>query len=134
MKELTNQILIINGVSVLLLILFVVGGHLYRPGAPQTISDIILGVHLYGFPIFIVSMCLFYQKNNRNFAGYRKSLLIPLSYIIFGFISVFLAWSFASMSQEFMMPIYMMQFVLIFAAVLVVNLVYLFVNKLFFTR
>ncbi len=131
MKELINKILIVNGVFVILFTLLVITERFFKSGFAFSLFDIIGFIYSWVFPIFIILTCLLYQHKNRDFVSYGKSLLIPLSYVLFGSILLF-PWVFIVFQGEaegFAILFFLIQSGIIFIAVLVVNLIYLFIDK-----
>lgn len=132
MNELGKKILIVNGVFLVLFLLLVILEILFYPGV---LPSLMLYANLFLIPIFIVVMCLIYQHNNLDSAGYGKSLLMPLSYILFGAILVFswVTFTFEGEMVNWMLFFYLIHFGVTFVAVSVINLSYLLIRKLFFT-
>jgi hypothetical protein len=129
MKELIKKIIIVNGVFAILFVILVITEIFFRDGS-FSLFEIIYSIHMYIYPFFIISMCLFYQYNNKSFSGFSKSLLIPLAYIIFGAISL-VTWArivFEGEAEGFAILFYYIQFGVTFFAVLIINLIYLLID------
>lgn len=91
----------------------------------QTISNLFGFLMFYLFPIFIVFISGLYQFKNPSIKGYFKSLLIPLSYVIIGFILMMILARIESwVGEEAIAAMYILfQLAVTFIAVVIVNLI-----------
>ena len=134
MEELLRKILLVNVVFLVLFALFLVTEQIGEvdPSGVFDLSDLIGAILFYGAPLFVVLVSVIYQHHHMDFGGYGKSLFLPLSYILFSAVLVF-TWTFVFLSQGegrgFTIIFYLMQLGATFAAVLIVNLIYLIIGK-----